>query len=348
MVERRGRPRLLLEALRARLGSSANDGGQDLDRDVAAEPRVARAIDLAHAAGAERRDDLVGAEPGAGRECHGTTLILWPDRVQCAHALFHRRNQRMARRIALRFAFTGFLILTAAAASPQPPGGQQPPPINPNAIVPGEFVDRSADADQPRLRVVHRGRRQPQRVGRRLVPQEGRHARGSSALPLLRLQGERIYSESRSSTSSSPNMFAGSILDLEPDTATRRSSSCRDPDGVTRRGAEDGHRPHAARADAVRRRARLPCLSARASTGQKIEPAFEGLMCAYNFCVRRHRLGDRGAAARAGRATPSWCTPGLYKYNRYEYTNDADRQPHGAARRHLLPDRRRHGRRCRS
>ena len=37
-------------------------------------------------------------------------------------------------------------------------------------------------------------------------------------LPLLRLQGERIYQEN-SWNLVSPNMFAGSILDLEPDTA---------------------------------------------------------------------------------------------------------------------------------
>ena len=82
--------------------------------------------------------------------------------------------------------------------------------------------------------------------------------------------------------------------------------------------------------------------------GTKIEPSFEGLMCAYNYYVRRHRLGDRGTAARESRATRSWCTPALYKYNRYEYTNDAAGQPHRAARRHLLPDRRRHAPRCRS
>ena len=37
-------------------GSSATDRRQDLDRDVATEPRVPRAVDLAHAAGAERRE----------------------------------------------------------------------------------------------------------------------------------------------------------------------------------------------------------------------------------------------------------------------------------------------------
>src|SRR5262249_13960941 len=36
------------------------------------------------------------------------------------------------------------------------------------------------------------------------------------ALPLLRLNGERIYAESRVDVIA-PNMFAGSILDLEPD-----------------------------------------------------------------------------------------------------------------------------------
>ena len=49
-----------------RSGSLANDVGQDLDRDVAIQLRVARAIDLAHAAGADRHDDFVRAEASAG------------------------------------------------------------------------------------------------------------------------------------------------------------------------------------------------------------------------------------------------------------------------------------------
>ena len=39
--------------------------GQDLDGHLAAEPRVPRAVDLPHAARAERGDDLVGAQSGA-------------------------------------------------------------------------------------------------------------------------------------------------------------------------------------------------------------------------------------------------------------------------------------------
>jgi hypothetical protein len=43
---------------------------QNLQRHVAIELRVAGAVDLAHAARANQRDDLVGAETSAGLEGH--------------------------------------------------------------------------------------------------------------------------------------------------------------------------------------------------------------------------------------------------------------------------------------
>ena len=52
---------VLLEAAQA-ISIDAEFGGQDLDGDVPAEPRVFRTINLAHPAGAKRRDDLIGAE----------------------------------------------------------------------------------------------------------------------------------------------------------------------------------------------------------------------------------------------------------------------------------------------
>ena len=55
-----------------RSGSPATLGGQHLDRDGAAEPRVARAVDLAHPAGADPIEDLVVPE---GLE-HGTATII--------------------------------------------------------------------------------------------------------------------------------------------------------------------------------------------------------------------------------------------------------------------------------
>ncbi len=58
MVQRGDRARLALEAL-----AESADAWSYLDRDRAIEPRVARLVDLAHATGADRREDLVGAEP---------------------------------------------------------------------------------------------------------------------------------------------------------------------------------------------------------------------------------------------------------------------------------------------
>ena len=47
-------------------------------------------------------------------------------------------------------------------------------------------------------------------------------------LPLLRLQGERIYQSEGVFDVIPPNMFAGSILDLEADTAHKSPASRRD------------------------------------------------------------------------------------------------------------------------
>ncbi len=140
------------------------------------------------------------------------------------------------------------------------------------------------------------------------------------ALPLLRLHGERIYSESRIDVIA-PNMFAGSILDLTPDTEYEARFVMSDPDGV---------RGEAERTATVRTRAEpVPYADGRVFhvyphgfAGQKIEPAFEGLMCAYNhWCA-----GTDWATAGRPRVQPGdriIVHAGVYRYNRYEYTNDA-------------------------
>jgi hypothetical protein len=48
--------------------------GQDLDGDFAAQPRIPGAIDLPHAARAQRREDLVRPETDAGGKCHGVLI----------------------------------------------------------------------------------------------------------------------------------------------------------------------------------------------------------------------------------------------------------------------------------
>src|SRR5688500_3983828 len=139
------------------------------------------------------------------------------------------------------------------------------------------------------------------------------------ALPLLRLQGERVYSESRVDVVA-PNMFAGSILDLEPDTAYEAQFVMTDPDGVS---------GEARRVLTVRTRPEPePFAGGRAFhvyphgfKGPKVEPAFEGLMCAYNeWCAGTAWATSGRPRVRAGDRIVVHA--GLYKYNRYEYTND--------------------------
>jgi hypothetical protein len=61
MVQRRGRTRLALEALDGvRVGLEPLR--QRLDRDDAVEPRVVRAVDLAHPSGTERHLYGIGAQ----------------------------------------------------------------------------------------------------------------------------------------------------------------------------------------------------------------------------------------------------------------------------------------------
>ena len=61
---------------RETVGVAARRLGQDLDGDVATEPRVSGAIDLAHPAGTERCDDFVGAESISRGKGHGLGSLL--------------------------------------------------------------------------------------------------------------------------------------------------------------------------------------------------------------------------------------------------------------------------------
>ena len=65
MVQRGDGACLAFEA-RTQIGITSDFAWQDLDRDGAIEARVAGFIHLAHATGAERADDFIRAEAGAG------------------------------------------------------------------------------------------------------------------------------------------------------------------------------------------------------------------------------------------------------------------------------------------
>ena len=67
MRERRHRARFALESLE-HSRHARHRIGKDFDGDVAVQSAVARTPHFAHAAGTERREDLVWAETRSGRE----------------------------------------------------------------------------------------------------------------------------------------------------------------------------------------------------------------------------------------------------------------------------------------
>jgi hypothetical protein len=69
VVQRREHLRFAPEARQA-LQIDRERIGQDLERDVAIELRVARAIDLPHSAAADRGEHVVRAKSGSGLQRH--------------------------------------------------------------------------------------------------------------------------------------------------------------------------------------------------------------------------------------------------------------------------------------
>jgi hypothetical protein len=104
------------------------------------------------------------------------------------------------------------------------------------------------------------------------------------AMPLARLHGEQTFQRNVFNLVT-PNMFAGSILDLEPGTAYEARFVLTDPDGV------NGPAADATKIVTVRTRPEpLPATGGKTYhvyptkwQGAKTEPAFEGIMCAYNY-----------------------------------------------------------------
>ena len=141
-----------------------------------------------------------------------------------------------------------------------------------------------------------------------------------TALPMLRLKGERVYQGAQIDVIA-PNMFAGSILDLAPDTAYEAQFVMSDPDGVrgeSRRIVTVRTRPEPQPYDG----GRVFHVYPHGFQGQKTEPSFEGLMCAYNYSCAGTDWATAGRPrVRAGDTI--LVHAGVYKYNRYEYTNDA-------------------------
>jgi hypothetical protein len=141
-------------------------------------------------------------------------------------------------------------------------------------------------------------------------------------LPLLRLQGERIYQNQGVFDVVSPNMFAGSILDLEPDTAYEARFVMSDPDGFLGQNSKT-----VTKTVAVRTRPEpKPYAAGRVFhvyptdyKGTKIEPAFDAVMCAYNYyCGGGDTVTAGRPRVKAGDTI--LVHTGLYKYHPEYYT----------------------------
>jgi hypothetical protein len=140
-----------------------------------------------------------------------------------------------------------------------------------------------------------------------------------SALPMLRLKGERIKQGDQIDVIS-PNMFAGSILDLEPNTGYEARFVLRDPDGTkgeTTKTVTVRTRPEPMPAPG----GNVYHVYPPGFKGQKTEPSFEGLMCAYNWTCAGTDWATAGRP-RVKAGDTILVHAGTYKYNRYEYTND--------------------------
>ena len=143
-------------------------------------------------------------------------------------------------------------------------------------------------------------------------------------LPFLRLQGERIYQNQGVFDVVSPNMFAGSILDLEPDTAYEVRVVLTDPDGITGQNGGTLTRTVAAHT----RPEPMPYSGGRVFhvyppdyKGTKTEPSFDALMCAYNYyCGGGDTVTAGRPRVKAGDTI--LMHGGLYKYHPEYYTGD--------------------------
>jgi hypothetical protein len=210
------------------------------------------------------------------------------------------------------------IVPLATVVAAQPPAAQ-PGKVSPDAVVSGELVIEPPTLINLGFEWFIQGD-----ANRNAAVDVAFRKRGTSdwrpALPLLRLNGERIYAESRIDLIA-PNMFAGSVLDLEPGTAYEVRLTMADPDGVQGErvrivtvSTRPEPQPYAG--------GRVFHVYPPGHTGQKIEPAFEGLMCAYNFWC----AGTDWATSGRPRVRPGdtiLVHAGVYRYNRYEYTNNA-------------------------
>ena len=139
-----------------------------------------------------------------------------------------------------------------------------------------------------------------------------------TAMPLLRLQGERVYVSQGVFNTKMPNMFAGSILDLEEDTTYEARFVLSDPDGggatkIVTAKTRPEPRPAAG--------GKVYHVYPRDWKGAKEPGSFNDLMCAYNYYCGG---GDTvtGGRPRVKPGDTIVMHAGTYRYHPEYYTGD--------------------------
>jgi hypothetical protein len=138
------------------------------------------------------------------------------------------------------------------------------------------------------------------------------------ALPLLRIGGERVFRARENLEYTVPDRFAGSILDLKPDTEYECELTMRDPDGVEGQSVQTA-KVRTRREPEAAKDGRVLHVYPPDWKGEKQEPAFTGIMAAYYGAG----LGDWNVV-RERKARPGdvlLVHAGIYKANRLDYVD---------------------------
>jgi peroxiredoxin len=132
MIERCQHLRLALQS-RQSIGVVEERRGKRLDGDVAIQSRIARAIDFAHAAGAQRSGDLIGAESSSNRESHIAYLPAGTRRRSSSNQFTTPRMVLPVARAGLAKLFTRKRVPSGDTSQPMP----TPPSSNRTCGSPG-------------------------------------------------------------------------------------------------------------------------------------------------------------------------------------------------------------------
>lgn len=139
------------------------------------------------------------------------------------------------------------------------------------------------------------------------------------AMPLFRLGGEKVFRKDLGLDYTVPEMFSGSILDLEPNTEYEARFTMRDPDGVTGTATQTVKVRTRAVPQPARTNGRTLHVYPPTYKGEKQQPAFTGLKQAY------FGSGNGDWAVLSERKTRSGDTilihAGLYKGERMQYSH---------------------------